>query len=81
MALHLHRKSQCIGKFTLKSVYEPALAARALGHGLALFLSRGMMAWLEALTALKQVSELAINSPSKVGHFRLPWGFGKVRKN
>jgi hypothetical protein len=23
------------------------------GHGLALFLSRGMMAWLEALTALK----------------------------
>src|SRR6202030_73924 len=36
---------------TLRLEALPASAHR--GHGLALFLSRGMMAWLEALTALR----------------------------
>ncbi len=32
---------------------EALQAGSRRGHGLALFLSRGMMAWLEALTALR----------------------------
>jgi hypothetical protein len=32
---------------------EALQASAHRGHGLALFLSRGMMAWLEALTALR----------------------------
>jgi hypothetical protein len=32
---------------------EALQAGSRCGHGLALFLSRGMMAWLEALTALR----------------------------
>lgn len=32
---------------------EAFQASSRRGHGLALFLSRGMMAWLEALTALR----------------------------
>ena len=35
-----------------ESVRREALSAGPRGHGLALFLSRGMMAWLEALTVL-----------------------------
>ncbi len=36
-----------------QNLRREALEASSRGHGLALFLSRGMMAWLEALTALR----------------------------
>jgi hypothetical protein len=39
-------------------------ASSRRGHGLALFLSRGMMAWLEALTALES-RPLSPNTPQE----------------
>jgi hypothetical protein len=39
-------------KWEYEDLRRQALQTSSRGHGLALFLSRGMMAWLEALTAL-----------------------------
>jgi hypothetical protein len=35
------------------------------GHGLALFLSRGMMAWLKALTALRSIGRSSIGPAAR----------------
>lgn len=47
----------CLRAIDWEQAYEnlrrEALGAGPRGHGLALFLSRGMMAWLRALTALE----------------------------
>jgi hypothetical protein len=59
-------KMDMLNQIDWKQNYEnlrrEALQAGQRGHGLALFLSRGMMAWLEALTAL-QPRPTTTNSP------------------
>jgi hypothetical protein len=47
-----HQLSEIDWKQEYEELRRQALDSDSRGHGLALFLSRGMMAWLEALTAL-----------------------------
>jgi len=42
------------------------------GHGLALFLSRGMMAWLEVLTTLKSQAVMASTAEESANATELP---------
>jgi len=50
---NLDQVNQIDWKWEYENLRREAFQARShCGHGLALFLSRGMMAWLEALTAL-----------------------------
>ena len=65
-------KSWCqLDEMDWKREYEDlrrqAVQANARGHGLALFLSRGMMAWLEALTALASRSNALSPRSESVG--------------
>jgi hypothetical protein len=59
-------------KWEYEDLRRQALQTSSRGHGLALFLTRGMMAWLEALTALasrpiaQSASPESIDLPSVV---------------